>query len=68
MKLTTRQVALILETPLGKAYRIDDEVVLAERAKISEKYSEFKWQDGFEEASLKARAWWLENWLSQNND
>lgn len=42
MKFTAQQIVQILKTPLGRDYFIDDEIVLAERKKISERYEELK--------------------------
>lgn len=39
---TAQQVAQIVSTPLGRDAFITDELVLVERKKISEKYSELK--------------------------
>ena len=63
MKFTARQMALILETPLGDFYgRYDhDPVVKAERKKIQDRYNELNCQLGFDESSLQARAEWLDN-------
>lgn len=61
MKFTPEQIVQILETPLGKAYHIEDEVVLVERKRIHERYEELKWDLSFSEANIQARAWWLQS-------
>ena len=71
MKLTPQQIVQILETPVGVARHIDarhikDEVVLAERERIFNRYEKIKWKMGFTDASIQARAWWVEEMQALN--
>lgn len=66
VKLTPNQIAMVLETPVGKVHHIECEEVLAEREKIRESYETIKLTYGFAAASVAARGWWLQEYLKQH--
>jgi hypothetical protein len=57
--MTFEQIAQILETPLGNYDQYSDVVVVRERKRIVQMYSELKDKKGYSQASLQARVQWM---------
>jgi hypothetical protein len=59
-------IAAVMETPLGTMSRWHDTPeITKERKKITNRYEKLKWKMDWSEASLQARAEWLEKHLAK---
>lgn len=59
VRMTFEQIALILETPLGRCDEYADALVVSQRQRIVQIYNELKDRHSYSEASLQARVQWI---------